>query len=400
MNGRRADLAIVGGGLSGGLIALALRNARPELDVRLIEAGERLGGNHRWSWFENDLGKSGNELMQPFRKTEWQGYDVYFPKYSRRLKSRYYSLASPDFDAGLRRELAQDTVHTGRKVVECTPDSVTLEGGDAIPARAVVDCRGFEPSELVRGGWQVFMGRHLRTHAPHGITRPVIMDVTVEQLDGYRFVYVLPLGASDIFIEDTYYNSNPELDRGALSSRLDRYCRQNGWEGDIVGSETGVLPVITGGDFAAYRRERELDRMPQAGARALLAHPLTSYTLPQAVETARLIARNADLPGDQLAALLAAHAQRHWNRTSYYRLLGRILFEAPQPKERYRIFERFYTLDEDLIERFYAARSRPQEKARVLWGNPPVAIHRAIAAIFSKSAPLVVPDRTKGRVST
>ena len=92
----------------------------------------------------------------------------------------------------------------------------------------------------MRGGWQVFMGRHLRTDAPHGITRPVIMDACVEQFDGYRFVYVLPLGASEIFVEDTYYQDDPVLDRSALSSRLDAYCRQNGWEGQIVGSETGM----------------------------------------------------------------------------------------------------------------------------------------------------------------
>ena len=385
MSGRRADVAIVGGGLSGGLIALALRKARPELSVTLLEAGEMLGGNHRWSWFNTDLDGAGHELMAPFRKTEWRGYDVFFPKHSRSLDASYYSLASPDFDAGLRRELAQDTIRTGREVAHCTPDSVTLTDAEVIPARAVIDCRGFGAAHHLRGGWQVFMGRHMRTSKPHGISRPVIMDACVEQLGGYRFVYVLPLGADEIFFEDTYYQDEPVLDRSALSSRLDQYAREQGWDGEILGSETGVLPVISGGDFGAFRREQKLDRMPQAGTAALLAHPLTSYTVPQAVETAQIIAANADLPGDQLAALLASHAQRHWNRTSYYRLLGRLLFDAAAPSERYRIFQRFYRLDERLIERFYAARSIPFEKFRVLAGKPPVAIHRALAAIFGKS---------------
>lgn len=388
MSGRRADVAIVGGGLSGGLIALALRQARPELDVVLVEAGEMLGGNHRWSWFETDLDQAGNALMAPFRKTEWTGYDVVFPEHSRTLQARYFSLASPDFDAGLRRELSQQTIRTGRRVEHCTPDSVTLAGGEVIPARAVIDCRGFASTTHLRGGWQVFMGRHLRTRKPHGITRPVIMDASVEQLGGYRFVYVLPLGASDVFFEDTYYQDEPVLDRSELSRRLDAYAAAQGWEGEIVGSETGILPVITGGDFGAFSREQQLERIPQAGARALLAHPLTSYTMPQAVETAQLIATNADLPGDQLAALLAAHARQHWSRTGYYRLLGRILFGAPSPKERYRIFQRFYTLDERLIERFYAARSIPLEKVRVLAGKPPVAIPAALKAIFGKGRSL------------
>jgi lycopene beta-cyclase len=388
MSGRRADIAIVGGGLSGGLIALALRQARPELDVQLVEADDVLGGNHRWSWFETDLDPAGQALMAPFRKAEWSGYDVFFPQHARTLKARYFSLASSDFDAGLRRELSQQTIRTGKRVEHCAPDSMTLAGGEVVPARAVIDCRGFGATTHLRGGWQVFMGRHIRTSRPHGIARPVIMDASVEQLGGYRFVYVLPLGADELFFEDTYYQDEPVLDRSALSSRLDQYAREQGWDGDILGGETGILPVITGGDFAAYARDQQLGRIPQAGARALLAHPLTSYTVPQAVETAQLIAANADLPGDQLAALLAAHARQHWNRTGYYRLLGRILFGAPSPKERYRIFQRFYTLDERLIERFYAARSIPFEKFRVLAGKPPVAIPAALKAIFGKGQSL------------
>ncbi len=66
-------------GLAGGLIALALRRARPELSVVLIEQDEVLGGNHRWSWFATDLPDGGEALLAPFRKTEWAGYDVRFP---------------------------------------------------------------------------------------------------------------------------------------------------------------------------------------------------------------------------------------------------------------------------------------------------------------------------------
>ena len=63
----RADIAIIGGGLAGGLIALALRRADPSLTVLLVEAEETLGGNHRWSWFESDLPEGGEALLAPFR---------------------------------------------------------------------------------------------------------------------------------------------------------------------------------------------------------------------------------------------------------------------------------------------------------------------------------------------
>ena len=49
------DLVIVGGGLAGGLCALALRHRRPDIRLLLIEPGATIGGNHLWSFFESDV---------------------------------------------------------------------------------------------------------------------------------------------------------------------------------------------------------------------------------------------------------------------------------------------------------------------------------------------------------
>src|ERR1700712_1172769 len=129
MTGRKTDFAIVGGGLAGGLIALALHRARPDLSVVLIEPGEDLGGNHRWSWFASDLSPEGTALLEGFRRSEWDsGYDVCFPGHSRRLTTPYRSLASADFDAGLRRELPPETIR--RAAVSALGErGVTLASG-------------------------------------------------------------------------------------------------------------------------------------------------------------------------------------------------------------------------------------------------------------------------------
>lgn len=377
-----ADIVIVGGGLAGGLIALALARHRPDISVRLLESGTAPGGNHRWSWFASDLSDQGTALLAPLRIACWDhGYDVAFPDHRRHLPTPYHSLSSADFADALNRELPAGTVMTGQTVAAIDAGGATLVDGRRIAARAVIDCRGFAPTARLKGGWQVFMGRHLRTPAPHGVQHPIIMDATVDQLDGYRFVYVLPLGPHDLFIEDTYYNDGPALDRTALSARIDAYCRQHGWHGETVGSETGVLPVITGGSFAAWQAELAVPGVGRAGARGGFVHPLTSYTLPFAVEIALAVAAHADLPGDQLAAMLAARGRSHWARTRYYRLLGTMLFGAARPAERFQVFQRFYRLSPGLVERFYAARSTLSDKARVLCGKPPVPVSRAIGAI-------------------
>lgn len=390
MNGRDCDIAIVGGGLSGGLIALALARYRPELSIRLIEGAPVLGGNHRWSWFASDLTPEGAELLAPVRKTEWdQGYSVAFPGRSRDLSTPYRSMASTDFAAALERQLPEGAIMLRREAASLDAQGVNLRNGERISARSVVDARGFAPTGHLTGGWQVFMGRHLRTAEPHRVTRPMIMDARVDQIGGYRFVYVLPLGACQLFIEDTYYQDAPQLDRSALPSRLDEYCRRHGWEGEILGFEMGVLPVMTGGNFAGFLSAHRIEGVALAGARGGFVHPLTSYTLPFAVKTALAIAEDADLPGPQLAAKIEASARRHWRQTAYYRLLGSMLFGAARPKERYRIFERFYRLPEPLIERFYAARSTLCDRTRILIGKPPVPLTRAMKALFTSRPSLL-----------
>jgi lycopene beta-cyclase len=389
MTGRRHDIAIAGGGLSGGLIALALRRARPELDVVLVEGGAAIGGNHRWSWFASDLDSAGTELLSTLRQTRWDaGYDVAFPAHRRTLSTEYRSLSSADFAAGLARELAASTIRCNAPIAALDATGLTLESGERIAARTVIDCRGFEPTPHLAGGWQVFMGRHLRTATPHSLTRPVIMDACVTQHGAYRFVYVLPLAHDELFVEDTYYADSPQLDRRALSGRIDAYCAAQGWQGELLGHETGVLPVVTGGNFAAWQEGLRVPGVTRVGARAGFVHPLTSYTLPQAAALARLIAQEADLPGEQLAALVEGEAARHWRGTAFYRKLGAMLFGAGEPDQRYRIFERFYRLPEPTVERFYAARSTISDMARVLVGKPPVPVLGAMRALLASGAPM------------
>ena len=392
MTGRTTDIAIAGGGLAGGLIALALQRARPDLRLALIEVGETLGGNHRWSWFASDLEPDGALLLDQLRLTRWDGYTVRFPGRltgdTRDLPTPYRSLASSDFDAGLRRLLPEGAIRTGRRVAALDARGIELEGGERIEARSVVDARGIAHAPGLEGGWQVFMGRRLCTSRPHGLESPVIMDAAVRQHGAYRFVYTLPLGADELFVEDTYYADAPVLDRSALSGRIDRYCAAHGWDGEPLDHETGVLPVVTGGDFAAFQAAHRTSGVAVAGARGGFFHPLTSYTLPFAVETALGIAREADLPGEQLAAMLEARARDHWRRTAFYRRLGRMLFGAGKAEERYKVFERFYRLPAPLIERFYAARSTRADRARILCGRPPVPVLGAVRALTTAGAPL------------
>ena len=392
------DVIIVGGGLAGGLIALALQQNAPDCQFQVIEAGDMLGGNHRWSWFESDLSPQGAALLAQFELNHWdEGYEIAFPDYSRQLPTAYRSLSSENFHALLTRELPQEALRLETRVSALGENGVTLEGGEHLPARCVIDCRTFVPSEKLAGGWQVFLGQHIKCDEAHGLTKPVIMDATVDQVApygngaAYRFVYVLPLSEDEVFIEDTYYADEPRMEKDQLWGRTQDYAHQHGWKGEVIAHETGILPVVTGGDFTHALDEQRLPGVAMTGTRGGFTHPLTSYTLPFAADNAlaiaELLARSPETSGAQLAAFCDRRARAHWRKTGFYRMLGRMLFEAAEPHKRVNVFQHFYKLSGDLVERFYAARSSWPDRARILSGKPPVSIARAMRALVSRGIP-------------
>lgn len=387
----QADVAILGGGLAGGLTALALAARRPDLRVVLVEAGERLGGNHVWSFFLPDVPPALRWLVKPLVVGRWDAYDVAFPRHGRRLTTAYRSITSERLDAALREALPAGAILTGARVLECDRRGFKLADGRAFDARCVIDARGATGFPGLVGGWQKFVGQMLRLDAPHGLDAPVVMDATVAQRDGFRFVYVLPFGPDRVFVEDTYYSASPAVDRDHLAAGIADYAAARGWRiAAVEGEEQGVLPVVAGGDPAELFQQQA--GVARIGVGAGLFHPLTGYSLPIAVRVAAMIADLPDVSGEAVATAVAAKARAHWRGGAYYRLLARMAFGAARPDRRYRVFERFYALDAGLIERFYAGGSRLYDRIRILAGRPPVPVGAAVACLLGDGLPLARLD--------
>lgn len=376
------DLAIIGGGLAGGLIALAFAERRPDVSLLLVEQGAVFGGNHLWSFFDGDVVEADRWLVDPLVGHHWaNGHDVRFPTHRRTLATPYNSVPSARLDARLRAVLG-DRAITGAEAVTISPTRVQLADGRTISAQTVIDARGGGDLSALRCGWQKFVGIALRLEQPHGLTRPVIMDATIDQIDGYRFVYLLPFDERTIFIEDTYYSDSPALDEIAIDARIADYAAAQGWRIEAqVHRETGVLPVVYGGDFDRFWPKD--DPVARAGVRGGLFHPMTGYSLPDAVAFAQWMPGQ---PLDTLPTTTRIRAAAHWRKGGYYRLLGKMLFGAAEPDQRYRIFQRFYRLRPALIDRFYGGRSTTTDRFAILCGRPPVPIRGAMRAIMNHSA--------------
>ena len=383
---RDYDLILVGAGLANGLLALRLKRRRPELRILLIEQAARAGGNHTWSFHDTDLTESQRAWIRPLVGARWERYRVIFPQYTRTLAGGYSSIFSTDFAATLSAALGPD-LWLNQTLVQLSPTQVWLADGRRLEARAVIDGRGAQASPHLALGYQAFLGQELELAQPHGLSEPVLMDASVTQGQGYRFVYLLPFSATRLLVEDTHYLDAPGLAPERLRQQIQAYVRQRGWQVQtLVREEQGVLPLILAGDFEAFWQAAP--GQPRSGLRAGLFHPTTGYSLPNAVRLAERIAELAQFDAACVHAAIYQEAQQAWESQGFFRLLNRMLFLAGAPDQRWRVLQRFYGLSQGLIERFYAGRLTAADKARILAGKPPVPLGEAIRA-----ARLATPDQ-------
>jgi len=384
MQSSERSLLLIGAGLASALIAQRVVASDSAVRVTIAEASSMPFGEHTWSFHINDVTADDLQWLDPLIAHRWAGQEVRFQKYRRHLTSGYASLTSQSVREHIR-SLSSVRVVSGAKVVALDPAGATLEDGERLEAHCVIDARGFAPHPAMVLGHQKFVGLEIETEAPHGIDDPVIMDASVDQLDGYRFVYLLPFSPTRILVEDTRYSDGDALDLQALAADISAYAGAQGWSiKSVVREEHGVLPICLAYDAAGYWAGQRPD-IPLAGMRAGLFHPTTGYSLPEAVRLANLVATHWPQGTAQLAPIVRTHAMKRARQQGFFRLLNRMLFRAAEPSRRHLVLQRFYRLPEGLIERFYAGRTTAWDICRILVGKPPVPVHRALACLTERS---------------
>ncbi len=384
-----SDMIIVGAGLSGLLTAWRCLDINPDMSVTVIDAADKIAGDHTWSFNLTDIPEHLQDWIRPFIAYQWPRYDVRFPKRNRTLEIPYCSgnseslraCVQPFIDSGRLRVLLKTRV----SVVDTA--CVTLENGTVMTADCVLDARGFKPNENVFLGYQKFVGRTIRTKKPHGLKHPIIMDATVAQLGGYRFVYCLPFTNHEVLVEDTYYTDGAELSENEVSTRIEDYIAAQGWEVEkLIRQEKGVLPITL-----AVDTRQSAQRVLKLGIAGGHYHAVTGYSLPDAAQVADCISQNLE----SIPLALSARHYNHINEERFFRLLNRMLFRAAKPERRYKVLQRFYGLRQSLIERFYAGTLTHRDKARILSGRPPVPIHKALYNL--SEAAFIRRERTRER---
>ena len=399
-------VVFVGGGLANALAAFRLVVAakglgRP-LAVQLLEREGALGmggGPHTWCLHASDLGLGNaadawtRHWLAPLVAISWSGYEVRFPGGRRELAGVYLAMTSGSVAEPVTRVLGEG-LRLGCPVREVHPDRVVLASGEVLPADLVVDGRGAGPMAPV--AYQKFHGLMVRTAAPHGLSRPILMDATVTQQEGFRFIYTLPFAADLLLVEDTRYSDRPQV--GDWRHELVAYLAAAGTlVKEIVGEERGALALPLLGAVAP----RPIPGVVGSGMGAGLFQPTTGYSAPDAVAfadwlSAEIVSGQRDwtvLPGQA-----AARAARHWQRSQFYRRLNNMLFTAASETgvARRRVLEQFYQRDPDLVARFYGGRLRPLDRLRILSGRPPVPVWAGLRAFLRPAPQLRVSEAARG----
>lgn len=375
------DYILVGGGLQNGLIALALAAQRPEARIVMIERGDVIGGNHTWCFHAGDLPAGAAAWIDPVVVARWDGYDVAFQTHRRTLEAPYACVSSTRLAERVHAALGSRVLL--RTIAEhVSANHVTVRHTDGtsetLRAHAVIDARGPDHVKPIACGWQKFLGRELVLGAPHMLDRPMLMDATLPQRDGFRFMYVLPLAADRVLVEDTYFSDGSYLDVEALREQIASYVSARGWTvRAALREETGVLPM-------PWQLDAPVPRAPLvAGYAGGWFHPVTGYSFPIATRLAALVASlpAASLFGPELTAFAAAHARQ----LGFAQRLTHMLFRWFSPEQRHHVLARFYRLPERSIRRFYALELTAVDRARIFAGPPPRGMSwRAVLGLESR----------------
>lgn len=362
--GRRDGIVIAGGGLAGALAALAMARHRPDVPLMIVEEGETFGGEGVRSFTDAELGREGAELIGPLAIERWPGFYVAFPGFSRNLKIEYGGFGAVDLHRALVEALDPRQYRLGVKVVAVREDALVLDGGEEIKAQGAIDARGATSLSTLDLLYEARLEREYRFKAPHRVDRPVLIDATVAQTDGLRFVQCLPLSEDRLIVADVTISDRalPDADAGA---RLDAYVAARGWQpkGKSGGERVSARPLPAGGDFAAFWRQSGA-RVAKLGLRGGFIHPVTGRTLGDAVATALLLARQRDFSGAALHDLFEAEAKQVWKKRELLRALAAAL-AAARPEQGRALLARLYGLSPGTIARFHADRLGLIDRMRI-----------------------------------
>lgn len=290
----------------------------------------------------------------------------------------YLCLASADFyehALGFLSLRDNVTLRLGEAVESCEEKSdrvLVRTSQSAYAARYAFDGRGLPPGSPVfeeaqrSAVWipQKFLGLRLRSRDP--VFDPdvcTLMDFSVSQERGLRFVYVLPFTEREALVENVYL-SDTEVSVGEHRIEVEKHLEDIYGltpESYVVdGSERGYIPM-TDYDFT-----RKLgDRTYSIGMLGGESRPSTGYTFLRIQRYCRSLAES----------IVAGREPPHKVGPARYELLDKIFlrFMKEHPNKCPEVYlQMFAGLRPDTLVRFLTEKSTPTDELRLILAMPKI----------------------------
>lgn len=398
----QADVIIVGGGLSGGLLALRLALAEPAPRVLLIERSGSLGGNHTWGF---STISNVPDWLRPLVSKSWPRFDVRFPRTDKSFELQFHVIRSQDFDRGLRERLGSNVL-LNCEATEISDSHVRTGDGNTLRAPLVIDATGIHDELIdpkqnrysdVPCGWMKYIGFDLKikpsiaSKAPGNrdwLSMPTLFDARVPQMDGFRYFSTIPLDSETLYVQETFLSSTPHLNPHRISRSLLAYVKRLGWEvasaQPVLRQEEAVvpLPLFTFSEDRLVKTEKInlstqsedfVDRNPiQISSAKGWYHPTTGQAISDSIRVSEFIASQPRLRSGPVRAALRDFRRDWINQRSFYRTFNRMVLRASEPSMRHVAFDRLFSLKEDLVGRFLTGECGSTDAAKILATKPPL----------------------------
>lgn len=248
--GERTDLAIVGGGAAGLLLAMAVLRRRPATDLIVIDARPSYTADRLWGYFGPD------PRLDAWAAQRWSHWTLSKadgdPVIHRGGRSHYAAIRSETVyrAADQAIETAPNArLWQGATVQALTPrpEGVAIVGSHPpVLAAGVLDARPPRPAALAAAPFQqCFLGREVMTES--AVFDPAtagLMEQMAADRQGIGFVYVLPFSPTRALIEVTRFDLEPRAP-ASLSDWLDRAIEERVGPGGhkVVREEGAILPM-------------------------------------------------------------------------------------------------------------------------------------------------------------
>ena len=176
MVGHEPHLIIVGGGLTGSLVALLLAKERPDLDVLLLEASNRLGGNI--GPFEDDFeDEVVSGFLDPLVVCRWSRGIIANSGRTGAVQGNFAYAAAEQLHAEILGTLSPRSYRLGCTVSRIASDGVWLNSGEFIAGEHVIDTRQAPGTD--RADAVFVRSTTYKCRVPHGLVVPILIDATL-----------------------------------------------------------------------------------------------------------------------------------------------------------------------------------------------------------------------------